>query len=160
MLFRTRLLPMLLIFALMSMRSSLQIIGPVSPVSHLSPVSPAPCLPCLPQRVLQLLKLVYSCSWRDHPKRLMLVPCEALALVPLRALETLFRNGPRHLIMPTGSQPPSSSSLYLYSHDSQFSGGTWKFSPKILLFWPWSQSRLRKTPTKSYFLWRSWSNYH
>ena len=138
---------MLLIFGLMSMRSSLQIIGPVS---HLSPVSPAPCLP---QRVLQLLKLVYSCSWRDHPKRLMLVPCEALALVPLRALETLFRNGPRHLIMPTGSQPPSSSSLslYLYSHDSQFSGGTWKFSPKILLFWPCSQSRLRKTPTKSYF---------
>ena len=36
-LFRTRLLLMLLIFGLMSMRSSLQIIGPVSPVSHLSP---------------------------------------------------------------------------------------------------------------------------
>ena len=64
----------------------------------------------------------------------MLVPCEALALVPLRALETLFRNGPRHLIMPTGRQPPSSSSLYLYSHDSQFCGAHGNLVQKYYCF--------------------------
>ena len=64
----------------------------------------------------------------------MLVPCEALALVPLRALETLFRNLPRHLIMPTGRQPPSSSSLYLYSHDSQFCGAHGNLVQKYYCF--------------------------